>query len=363
MNSENDGKPPNLIMRIGAVGFQLGLEGYSKPFVERSSTKYASKSEQQIETQDIDFIYNSCLNQTMLPRTSYSNDISCFNCLFSSSLLVYTDVDQMRGSLREHLKTVILDLFIRSELDHLNGKMILITNEETPQVYLDIVIDLLLNHFLLRCVIPVPDPLMSSISAGIGLSPNQVDGCIIIDFGWRFTRVSCIYDNRILAEFSDLSLLSCGKIHYELSQKYSQYSFKQIEKLICTLDNFMPESDIVTQFQDDRIPQKDIIQTIIETLFPLEELDKDERPIDQMVHAVLEKLPRDIKVCLSSKVIISGGLNRIPGFEQFILSKLMGINPNIKRVSSLGAWQGASLYSAKILRNTQRHIKLNEFRR
>lgn len=362
MQFESDGKPANCVLRLGARTLEFGLEGHKKPLVTKNLFKYMGKSPSlAVDGVDYDFNHSSPIDHD--PETSYSTDISLYNHLFPPSLVVFREDPVL--ALKSHLKYILLDTFEKSGLPHLNMKMVLLWNEETPRVYLECMSDVLLNHFLLRAIVIVPDPLMVSISSGISMTPEG--GCIVLDFGWRFTRLDVIYDNRVLKEYSMVSSLSACKCHYDLKEKLNNPNliFRDIEGIICGLRTFSPYgNDNSLEIKGYVVNESDIIKSIIDSLFPGDvQLDKDEQTPVAMVLNTINKLPIDLKKVLKNNIIISGGLSKISNFSQSIRGRLLEAESSIQCIKSLGGWQGGSLYSSKVLRNAQRHIKLSEIRR
>lgn len=363
MELDANGKPPNCVLRFGAMTLEFGLEGQQKPLVVTNMFKYMGKSPQiSVEHIDYDFDHSSSIHHP--PQTSYFNDISIYNHLFPSSLIIFKEDPDPMVVLKRHLEYIFIDTFETSGIPHLNMKMVLIWNDETPKRYLDVLCDVLLNHFLLRSIIIVQDPLMVSISSGISMTPEG--GCIVIDFGWRFTRLNVIYDNRVLEEYGMFSSLSCCKCHYDLKAKLNKPNliFSDIEKLICGLRGFdIGDNENILEIKGYKFKEYDIVKSIIESLFPQGDLDKDEQTPNDLILNTIKRLPIDLRMILKKNIVITGGLSKIPTFSKYIRDRLIEKHESIACIKSIGGWQGGSLYSSKVLRHAQRHIKLPEVRR
>lgn len=359
MQIRSDGKPANCVMRIGARTLEFGVEALDAPLIVRNVFKYGGKSP-SAAVDAIDYDFDHSLSVDLVPQTSYSADVSIYNHLFPVSLVVFKG-DFAEG-LRRHLMYIMLDIFEKSGVSHVNVKMVLVWHSETPRVYLEALTDVLLNHFLLRSVVVVPDALMVSIGSGANLTPEG--GAIVLDFGWRHTRLNVIYDNRVLEEYTTLSTLSGCRCHYNLKAKLNGagLAFRDVEKVISALSMFEVDNEAMLEINGHVVTEGEVVQSIVDTLFPNVELDRDEQTCSSMLADTFKRLPVDLRGTLRNRVIITGGLTKIRGFSQYVGRRLCEKQP-VGCIQSLGAWRGASLYSAKVLRHAQRHVRLQEVRR
>lgn len=385
-------KPKNLIFSIGARSLHFGIEGYAKPVYSFNAHHFGKDLQlsTEVKSYDRDHSISFSLDQCLKPsdqhidkiNKAYREDLRVANHLFPSDLLIFQNYEKSVKVIKFHLWDIIQRFFKKTGVGSINRKIILVWCDETPRVYLDLIVEICLKRLYARSVVVVSDLLMSGFGAGIGLLAvasgdfkNEI-GCLVIDFGWRFTRIGVLYDNRVLDEYTLLSTRSGCQLHYDLVKKFSEKGvelrFKDYEMAISHLTCFDPSSELAFTLgnKKNKFTEGQFIKLIISSLFTgSKNDDTNQMAVDKLAYNVFQSLPIDLKIPIMSKIVITGGLSRIPGFGAFVLNGLnkqlpSSHNENLKfeAVETLGSWSGASLYSS-IIKNVKGPKVTTEFRR
>lgn len=368
-------KGRNIVLRFGSRTIECGLEGSGKPLESFNVHHFAELQTFGVDTNNEDHSHvPDCYSQKASCDAKIQqileDDLVHFRHLFYLDTLIYNDFELFARNLKFHLRKVLVKVFYKCGLSTINSKLLLIQNLNFPTIYNKIITDILVNELLMRAVVILPAPLMASIGSGSSFS-------LVVDIGWSLTTIVPVFDYRVLNNYLNFTSRAGSRLHYELLSALAEngldiesISFRDIENTISLLDRVgddsSDDSELITC--GDFLVKKKLFTDVIKDLY----FDYDasvlyetnEIPIVKLIKDLVEKqLPIDLKKSILSRIIITGGISRIRGFRQIMLSR---INKLILQESSgietLGEWSGASIYSS-IMKNQKKSGDLLEIRK
>lgn len=377
----NLARDPNIVLRLGSRSIECGFEGSSKPigifnvyhFAERQNFSIFQEEANNITDHSDSIGQNPDINLSEIDlklQNVISDDLLNFQYLFYPDLLVYDNYEIFQNDLKIHLRKLFTKIFYKSGMKTINSKLILLNNSTFPDFYIKIISDILIHKFLFRSVIVLSTPLMASISAGSAAG-------IVIDIGWSFTSINAVFDNRVLTNLSCFTNRAGAMIHYTILSSLesngfdiSKVSFRHIENSISEIESINNGDDKTIVCGPYFINSKLIVDIIKNVCFKTSDKDNNddyELSLIQLVVELIEKkLPIDLRKILSNKIIITGGLSNLIGFNELLIENLKGFlqkNPknsnninfiynNVNNIKTLQPWVGASIYS-----NTMKKLK------
>lgn len=342
-------KGRNIILRVGSRTIECGYEGIHKPLVSLDVHHFSEPQNFKVSTTDKKTI----------------REITHFKTLFYPNTLIYENQDGFIKELHIHLTKLLNQVFYKAGISTINAKLLLISNTTTSEFYVKVISNLLIQRFLMRAVVVLSTPLMISIASGSS-------SAIVVDFGWEYTNVDVIFDSRILQNYSKFTIRSGRRLHYETLERLkhlnfdtSLISFKDIEKTFVNIKDIDLSLNELIICGPYRISRKLLVSIFSDVLIKMDERDDDhERSLPQLIAELIEKdLPIDLRKCLADRLIFTGGISQIKGIDEMIINSLnTKLRVNCNKISSLGSFPGASLYST-MNRHLKKHQKLWEFRK
>lgn len=334
-------KGRNIILRLGSRSIECGVEGSREPLTIYNVHHFAEDQKLQISS-----------------NPELTDELSNFKSLFYPNILVYQDEETFRKSLQNHLRKLLTKVFCKSGISTINAKLLLISNNTTSEYYIELISQLLINHFMMRAVVVLSTPLMASIASGSS-------SATVVDFGWNFVNINVIFDNRVLQNYSKFTTRGGRRLHYDLINRMKKsnfdtklVSFKDVEIAIASMGNACDDLERTVVCGPYNVTRRLILETITDLIVESSEFfDDDEKsPVQLIVELIERDLPIDLKSVLSDRVIFTGGLFKIEAVKQILIEKLNSSSRfKFKTVHCLGPYAGASLYStlSKQLRKNQ----------
>lgn len=367
-------KGRNIVLKLGSRTIECGLEGDSKPLGVYNVHHFAEKQNFVAEQSLADHSHNLA-EQEPTPKDQYTsneinnNDIEHFNYLFHDDILAYNEYETFESDLKLHLRKLLTKIFYKCGLATINAKVLLLKNETLPNIYITVISDMLLNHFLMRAVVVVPTPLMACVASGSSAA-------IVVDIGWTFTTIDVVYDNRIIYNHSRFTTIAGKKLHYAIISKLvkngfdvSTISFREIENSLTLLEKYDTSMDHYNSLVCGPyfISGKLFNDAVADTFFNDETLhyEDHEIPIVQLLVEVIKTLPIDLKKTLANKLILTGGITSLKGFKKAFIRRLLDSSDkkqDFQFIETIGAWQGASIFSG-IMKHIKKNHNLCEFRK
>lgn len=371
-------KDKNIILRLGSRTIECGIEGSANPLNTYNVHHFA---EPQTFSTNINTDHSIIPENTMKQYTKKTTiekirsfDITNFNYLFYPDILIYEDYDKFQSDLNIHLHRMLVKIFYKSGLPTINSKILLVVNTYFPGTYLETITNILINKLLVRAVVLLPSPLMTCIGSG---SSNA----IIIDIGWFYTTIVPIYDNNDIVTRTAFTNRASYRLHYDVLENLfdsgfsvSEISFRDIEIAISSLEhidnmNSLSKNVLCGGFIVPRILFLNAIENLYLDKGNITECENDEKSIIQLTADLIQnQLPIDIRKDLASRIIITGGISKLKGFKQTIITEIKRVleknsyNIGIQGIDTVGTWAGASIYSG-IMKNQKKNTALKEFRR
>lgn len=332
-----------VIIQIGARFIRAGFAGDATPIL-RTPTNAYDLSDAQI---------NVTTSHSLETETNTTDPY--FHGKF---LWTYDLVDYDFAKLESLLERIIYNIYQNNLLvDAKKCKVLIIEPPFFPIPLKKTLTKVLLFHIHAQSLRFYPEPVLSCVSAG---SNNG----LVVDVGWSQTTVTPIFDLRMM--YTDIKVTKKGSrlFHEMVKEKLDNIegcaglsNFDLIEGLICDTFYCQMRNSVDTdikEFQYDSltIPHRLRFELIEEFMFKEDpsNLDDDNHGLIPMIIKTLENLPIDLRSELSSKIIITGGLSKIPGLKTRILEEIeTKMELPIDSIVSLDAWEGASLYCSTAL--------------
>lgn len=333
-----------VIIQIGARFIRAGFAGDATPILRTTTNAY------DLSDAQLNIGAGHAIESVKTPMNDY------FQGKF---LWVYDLVDYDFAKLESLLERIIYNIYQSNLLvDAKKCKVLIIEPPFFPVPLKKTLTKVLLFHIHAQSLRFYPEPVLSCVSAG---SNNG----LVIDIGWSQTTVTPIYDLRMI--YTDIKVTNrSGRLFHELVKENldeidgcaGAFDFELIEGLIC--DTFYCQSrdaanrHDTAEFQYGSLKISNRLRYNLIEEFMFEEdssnLDNDNHPLIPMVIKTLQNSPIDLRKELSTKIIITGGLSKIPGLKTRILEEIEAkMDTSIESIVSLDAWEGASLYCSTAL--------------
>jgi actin-related protein len=338
-----------IILQVGARFLRAGFAGDAVPIVQRRTNSY-----------DLSGAQLTPLNYTHsneLEREGIEHEQQQF--LWTNDLVL---LDQDR--LEAMLERIIYDLYKNDLLvDPKKCKVLIVEHPFCPVPLKKVLAHVLLFHMHSQSVRFLPESVMSAVSSGSHCG-------LVIDLGWNQTTLTPVFDFRQLYKHVKQTRRAGRLLHDEVRKSLKKLglepTFEFIERFICEAMYCGIENTKQGEFTFDGIavPQDLRFRSLEDILFAKhEDQDDDMRPISVLVEEIIHEVNIDLRSPLSSRIIFTGGLSRIPGVKSRMLYE---INKDIKAsaIASLGAWEGTSLYcSTSLMSSATTKRKSSELQR
>lgn len=227
----------------------------------------------------------------------------------------------------------------------------------------------LLFHLHAQSVRFVPEPLACCVGSG------SKSG-IVVDCGWNYVSVTPVYDLRLIYRLGQSSVRSGRLLHELLRDRLEAHlgvspAFEQVERIISEVC-YVDDSSASTEYTDDELFRFEELQfpnhwrhSLLEQVYFTAEPgyveDDHNKLIVPMITQLIPKLDIDLRTELASRIIITGGMSRVPGFKARVM-RLLNNEIHAQCIKTLGPFEGASLYCSTSIM-TSRDAKKGELPR